>query len=505
MLVGVSLGMLIAGLAVPFVFGDRTSEPISASTTPSPAADGGHSTANGGDSTPTGQDEEDPTGQDPTGQDEEDVVSTATTVDGEAGGAAGGGAPTDAGPDAGGELLTATDRGVTADTIKLGVLLLDVGSIGRIGIEVPGVTPEQQKEAYEVYLKELNDAGGINGRRVEPVFEAYDIFSFDSMRAACLALTRDAQVFTAVDAGGLYGAPILCFTEENRTPLLMLGTQGIPAGYFDRSGGYLFSAFASGVRGMANLVGELEARGMLKTATIGILEDDGGDPGGHTVREGAVATLERLGRKVVHRARMSADRGAAASQVPVAVQQMRASGVDTVLLLSESLGATQFVQEADSQQWQPRYFAGDWQTMYSDVSTQNMPRSFDGSLVLTATRNNDWRLNRPEPEFDADCRRRWQRATGEELDPSVTAYQTTLRICTIVEMFARGASDAGASLTRERLSDSLQAAGQLPLATLGGGALGKGKFDAADLFRFMTWKYDCRCWMPSSDFSRGRY
>lgn len=501
LLVGVVVGMLVAGLLVPLAFGESvTSNTTDRADTP------GVASADAPEATPDARatsDDAAPTRDLASPSDvRRDALATGDSSQLTAPASPAGGAAAAASDPA--AELTASDRGVTADSIKLGVLLLDVGNLSNIGIAVPGVDPEQQRAAWEIYIDRQNEAGGILGRTIEPVYQKYDVLSNDSMRNACLALTKDAKVFAVIDPGGVFGPPILCFTEEHRTPLIFLGTQGVPKGFYARSDGLLFSTFAAGVRIMQNLMLFLEEDGHLKGGTFGIVSDNRGDPGGHTVEAGATATLEALGYEVKHWTHLSEDTSTASSQIPLEVQQQRTSGVDTVFLLTSTLQAQQWVQEADSQQWRPNYFVSDWATGFSDVYAQNMPESFEGSLVLTGTRNNDWRIGNPEPDFDRQCRETYEDGSGEELPRDQLTYQVTLRICSLFKLFVWSSTDAGTELTRTRLSSAMQQLGEVPLATMGGGSFRRGKFDAAELFRYMTWQADCRCWIPSSQFRNAR-
>ena len=59
--------------------------------------------------------------------------------------------------------LTASYRGVTADSIKVGVVLFDLDAILELGVDV-GYGDHTQH--YQVVIDEMNAAGGILGRRI---------------------------------------------------------------------------------------------------------------------------------------------------------------------------------------------------------------------------------------------------------------------------------------------------------------------------------------------------
>src|SRR5947207_15154435 len=154
LLVGVVVGMFVAGLAVPFVFGESLSK--SSSNTAAPV----DATNLGAGAPPAGQAEAQATTTTaaaagaPTGAASNATggaaatpgaltrATTATTAKAAAAGSGGGGT-TGATVAAAGSPAGATDRGVTANTIRVGAVVLDVATVGRMGVGV-AVDPDQQ-------------------------------------------------------------------------------------------------------------------------------------------------------------------------------------------------------------------------------------------------------------------------------------------------------------------------------------------------------------------------
>ena len=64
---------------------------------------------------------------------------------------------------------------------------------------VDAVQPEQQR-AYQVYFDDINAKGGINGRRIVPVFKSYCPIDVATELTACTSLTDDNHVFAAYKA-----------------------------------------------------------------------------------------------------------------------------------------------------------------------------------------------------------------------------------------------------------------------------------------------------------------
>src|SRR5204863_8645869 len=102
----------------------------------------------------------------------------------------------------------------------LGVLILELGGASRVGFQGGGLAnADEQQRIFQAYVDDWNSVGGINGRKIVPVYARFDPLSNDSKQAACLALTEDAKVFAVLDPSGFSGAAVLCLTEAPHTPL----------------------------------------------------------------------------------------------------------------------------------------------------------------------------------------------------------------------------------------------------------------------------------------------
>lgn len=82
--------------------------------------------------------------------------------------------------------LTASDRGITAETITLGVAITDVEVFAPIGDMV---------EVYEALATLQNEAGGVGGRMIELETQKWNIGDRVAYDAACVALTQDTETF----------------------------------------------------------------------------------------------------------------------------------------------------------------------------------------------------------------------------------------------------------------------------------------------------------------------
>jgi hypothetical protein len=508
LIVGVIIGMLAAGLAIPFIFGTPlntggtaavgTFGTPSASTPAAVAGPGaGAVTPGGGKSGGGALAAVGPTGN-ATGGASNDLGLAAPTGGATATGTATGGTTP------GAAKLTASDRGVTPTTVTLGFTIADLGGVSKVGFAVPGFDPKAQEANDSVFVDYLNAHGGLLGRKVVPLYFRYDPTNEQSEEAACLSATQDHAIFAAIDSGGgLSFQAQLCFTQQNHTPLLAIGSFGTPTDVYQQALGNLFTIEASGVRALGNAAYMLTSQGVLKGKHIGILDRD--FPGTvRTVTDGMIAVLKQLGYTVTYRVDMSMDDGTASSQIPVAVQQMQAHGVDTVMLLTDLITGTEFVQSADKGAYRPLYITSDFESETNDISVQAMPASFR-AVGVTASRVGEWRAGIPEPAVDGACRKIYTAATGANPARGDNVYAAMDVSCGVVDVFARGARAAGPVLTRAGYVAALQQIGSIGYPYFGGFSYRPGKRDGTDPIRLITYRPSCTCWLPAGNFVPPRY
>src|SRR5262245_40868346 len=109
----------------------------------------------------------------------------------------------------------ADDSAVTKDKIKLGVSYVDLAAVRAAGINRDHGDYEK---AYNTVIDDLNAKGGVNGRKIEPVFEAIDPIGTDPAQEACVKLTEDEKVFAVI--GQFQGDAPLCYVEQHKTPIV---------------------------------------------------------------------------------------------------------------------------------------------------------------------------------------------------------------------------------------------------------------------------------------------
>jgi hypothetical protein len=105
-------------------------------------------------------------------------------------------------------------QGVTATTIKVGITYPDIAALKGI----INVDPGNYQVAYTTLINQLNAKGGINGRKIVPVFAAVNPVGTAGAATACTQLTEDDKVFAAM--GFFQQVDTACYVQTHDVPLI---------------------------------------------------------------------------------------------------------------------------------------------------------------------------------------------------------------------------------------------------------------------------------------------
>ncbi len=101
--------------------------------------------------------------------------------------------------------------GVTANSIKVGVVYYDVTSL----YSVLHINNGDWVKAYNAIFDDINARGGIHGRKLVPDIVGINPASQSAADAACLKITQDDKAFVAV--GFFLNDNVLCYVDTNAT------------------------------------------------------------------------------------------------------------------------------------------------------------------------------------------------------------------------------------------------------------------------------------------------
>ena len=495
--VGVTVGMLVAGLAVPLAFGSNPSTTASSSSsvkldqslpTSLPTAPGAVSPT--GATLPGGK-----TGGATTGL----VTAPGTTgASGPATSTGTGGFGATGGAGARPSNMKATDVGVTSTTVKVGVVLLDIQKLQPVGFSQPNFTPADQQARFQAFFDSINRQGGLAHRKIVSVYRTWDALDTNgshSAGAVCSQLAEDEKVFAAV--GFLGGNIAECLTAQYGIPAI--ADAGHITESYTKSHFLLATPFSRLERTAANWAYLASQSGILNGRKIGTVSMD--VPEESRPEQALNGSLTQEGHAPVYRAKLASDPATAQSQVPVEVNKMQAAGVDTVFLCTNFVMALQFAQTADQQGFKPHYVVSDIGSMEAEGLVRDMPPSFDGASLFTQglTISSE---NAPNKA----CRLEYNANNGANADFSSPDPGGALTLaCWMTHVLDMAASRLGVDLTRKGIGAAFQQLGSPTLPHTQPGSFAPGKTDWVDWMRIARYSTACHCYQPVSGSQRGRY
>ena len=378
--------------------------------------------------------------------------------------------------------LTASYRGVTEDSIKVGVLLIDKDLL----FETVGVLLNwgDNVAQYQEAIDAINEAGGVNGRIIEPVFELVDPLSQTAYDESCVRLTQDEQVFAAVGFVRPSDAA-LCYAEVNDTPFVGY-LSDINSGVTDRSVLPIITSNALPERMDVALATTVEATGALEGKTIAVL---GNSDARNDLIVSALADLGYEVSSTTVTAVPTDDEAADAAELDIVIQRWIADGVDFIF---DTAGLDRPLAAANR-----AGFEVDWATNRTTVLS--LSRFDSGATEAEVARTVVVAV--PSVEFIYEqghgptvaCVDRWNQNHPEEQtvfypkEDDLDNLQRIARSCQQVGTFARIAELAGPDLTTESFAAALAQVGSYEIAELPFASLGAGKWDANDVVTLFRW------------------
>jgi ABC-type branched-subunit amino acid transport system substrate-binding protein len=393
--------------------------------------------------------------------------------------------------------LTDSFRGVTAKTIKLGIVIIDYDSIK----DFVDFHRGDQQETAQIFVDEINDNGGVGGRMIDPVFKTYVPIPGQEPGALslCTSLTEDEKVFAVL---GVFidfsGDAQLCLTRDHKT--IHIGHE-LEQPWIDASPPALLLTPENTKEKQAEaLLNLFKAEGTLKGKKVAVIVDQDAksratdivEPGLDDlgVKRGSTAVLTVTGT----------DTAQAQSQLDSFIERWKTEHVDTIFMVGLRVSGAQFVQKIKAALPKARLITDAEVTLEQAQDLQSAgtkPNPYEGMLGIEGkTESERWANKSPEHQKCVDV---WEKATGktligpDELKPGPDGRVAELFIavedfCGELLMFKTIAEKAGPNLTNRTWRKAVDTFGPIKLATTDLASLCKGKYGAKDEGRIV--KYD---------------
>lgn len=361
-------------------------------------------------------------------------------------------------------VLTASYRGVTETEIKIGVGFVDVTEFG--------IDNGDHEAQWQAAIDRANDAGGVNGRLLVPVFGEYSPVDDAAIEAVCVRFIEDEEVFAFV--GFVLWDGVLCYTELYE--VLAVNTAEMAPDVIGRSGGLLFTTQGGLIERIASLVNAAKADGLIDGQKVQIhaSADDQSLLG--PVQE----LVEAAGGTVTRAVSGTAPPGdvpAGEAETDVWIERAEADGVDTILAFNTAgYGAVGGVERAGSD---------------LVVITDSVSKAGYVELGYDPSRVDLYAYGFPtlQDHYNAgtagvpECVENYETRSGNVVNvnipnPRPNNLPPTVRSCRGVELFVAIATAAGPVLTQESFLEAARGLGSFELTGTTSASLSEGKYSA---------------------------
>jgi hypothetical protein len=380
-----------------------------------------------------------------------------------------------AGPSTGPATVTATgssavpvsqastsSRGVSAKSINVVFPLVSLGSLaGQEGFAQDAEYGEQTK-AIKLFVKQINDTGGIHGRKINPIITNFDPTNESAMRALCKTWTEGSPAaFAVVDGlGDWTGDDQLCITQEGHTPFI--GQWTTVTNWTNQGSPYLWWTGPD----QATILQAVVNWG-LSSAAIGGTNKVGVIAGSRASDQLALKNyllpdLSRAGVTPVVKT-IDADPNDTANtntEAPLVVQQLRSAGVTTVIPLIPFNVFYPVLAAETAQSYFPKLLLSDYESsIESALGLLPAPysKALDGQEGLTTETLAGIDDDRPASQGGYDtavraCWNVWHKAYPQTPPGNQTDFieeQGPIQgWCQAINLFATAAKNAGSDLNR---------------------------------------------------------
>jgi hypothetical protein len=408
--------------------------------------------------------------------------------------------------------LTASFRGVTADSIKIGIVMVDYASIA---FAVDFNRGDQQKTA-QIFVDDINNSGGILGRKIEPVYKVYQPLGSAPALEVCTALTEDEEVFAVL---GVFidfsGQAQLCLTREHET--IHIGHELQEQFIKDSPPGLLLTPDITQERRVRVIAQLAESEGVLEGKKVAVVADQNQQ----AIVDGQIKpALDELGLEQGSTGILNiagTDTSAAQAQLDSFIERWKDEDI-TAFFISGQLvaGGKQFIEKLKGAfpeaQLVTDVTAGTYQAAQDAVAAGQEPNPYEG--VISADGENAQERWDRNPPLLKHCREVYEKETGEKivepdaLEPGADGKRVEIHVavqdfCGELNMFKQIAEKVGPNLTNDAWVDTVNNFGKIELVTTRLSSLSEGKYDAEDGFRLLSFDSSLGSkgdWDPLTDY-----
>jgi len=382
-------------------------------------------------------------------------------------------------------------RGVTATAVNVVFPVVSLTSLaGKLGFAEDAEYGEQKK-SINLFVKQVNDSGGINGRKINPIVVTFTPENTAEMRALCKDWTEGSPAaFAVLDGEGTWSETNeLCVTEEGHTPFI--GQWTTVTNWTDEGSPYLWWTGPDDASILQAVVDWGLATGLLgANRKVGIVVGDRASDQ-LALKEYLLPDLQRAG--VAHPVVVTipanpTESASTSADAPLVVQKLRSAGVTSVIPLLPFNAFYPVLLAQTQQQYFPRLLLSDYEESI-ESALGLIPTPYNKVLngqegVTTETLGG---LDGPEPQSQGGydpgvraCWDVWHKAYPQTPKGDVNDYieeQGPVQgWCQEIRLFTAAAKAAGRNLNRRTFVEALSKVKNFPGGYSPVFSFGPGKF-----------------------------
>ena len=378
--------------------------------------------------------------------------------------------------------------GVTDRQITLGVSLIDFQCIPKNFVDSIYVN---QPQAYKAFINDINQNGGINGRKIKPVFKFICPLQPAGAVSACTALTDDSQVFAVI--GSMYdptGDAQLCIAKQHKTVLI---TDGLTQEMLAKAPpALLLTPGITSDRSLKVIMSLVKSQHILDHKKVAVLTETTAT---QRVKDVVDPALQAIGVETGSKAVLSiagSDTTSAQAQLDSFIEKWKTEHVNALIMVGAASSSKQFVDKIKAAIPDMQLIADTTAVAeggQDDVKAHVVPNPYDG--IITA--EGRIHLEHSQTPNYTYCKTIFEKQTGIKIPlPNVVVklpngqqnniYGNAEDACSYVTMFADIAGRVGKNLNNANWTTTVNNFGKVKVMNTDWATIHAGKYDADDTY-----------------------
>jgi hypothetical protein len=320
----------------------------------------------------------------------------------------------------------------------------------------------EQTKAIQLFVKQINDAGGIYGRKINPIITTFDPTNESEMRALCKTWTEGSPAaFAVLDGlGDWTGDDQLCITQEGHTPFI--GQWTTVTNWTNLGSPYLWWTGPDQAAILQAVVDWGLSTDLIGgTVKVGVIAGDRASDQ-TALNQYLLPDLRRAGVTPVVEtiAADPTDTATTDTQSPLVIQQLRSAGVTSIIPLIPFNVFYPVLQAETAQKYFPKLLLSDYESsILSSLGLLPVPYAvaLNGQEGVTTETLGGVDDDRPQSQggYDAavrSCWIPWHKAYPQvppgNMSDFIEEQGPIQGWCQVIRLFAAAAKSAGADLNR---------------------------------------------------------